>query len=113
MKSPRIGCRCCPPLPAEGPDAGRARQIRAEICVQTGLAERNIRQYLARYRAPEFDGLKPRPRVYQPQETIPESLLEQAILLRREVPSRSISQSIDILEWEGPTEPGQIKRSTL
>jgi hypothetical protein len=33
--------------------------------------------------------------------------------LRRQVPSRSISQIIQILEWEGLAEPGQIKRSTL
>ena len=44
---------------------------------------------------------------------IPEHLLEQAILLRKEVPSRSVSQIIQILEWEGLAEPGQIKRSTL
>ena len=37
----------------------------------------------------------------------------QAILLRREVPGRSVSQIIQILEWEGLAEPGQIKRSTL
>ena len=39
--------------------------------------------------------------------------MEQAILLRREVPGRSVSQIINILEWEGLAEPGQIKRSTL
>jgi hypothetical protein len=40
-------------------------------------------------------------------------LLEQAILLRREVPGRSVAQLIQILEWEGRIKPGQIKRSTL
>ncbi|MCM3763336.1 transposase, partial [Alkalihalobacillus oceani] len=38
---------------------------------------------------------------------------DQAILLRKEVPSRSVAQIIQILEWEGLAEPGQIKRSTL
>jgi len=33
--------------------------------------------------------------------------------LRREVPSRSVAQLIQILEWEGRVIPGQIKRSTL
>ena len=33
--------------------------------------------------------------------------------LRREVPGRSVAQIIEILEWEGLAEPGQIKRSTL
>ena len=40
-------------------------------------------------------------------------ILEQAILLRREVPSRSVNQIIQILEWEGLVEKGQLKRSTL
>nr|WP_245632909.1 DDE-type integrase/transposase/recombinase [Alicyclobacillus kakegawensis] len=100
-------------LLADGLDAGRARQIRAEICAQTGLSERTIRRYLAQYRKEGFEGLKPRPKVYPRPEVIPESLLEQAILLRREVPTRSISQIIQILEWEGHAKPGQIKRSTL
>ncbi|MCL6444654.1 MAG: DDE-type integrase/transposase/recombinase [Alicyclobacillus sp.] len=101
------------PLLAEGLDAGRARQIRAEICAQTGLSERTIRRYLAQYRREGFEGLKPRPKVYQRPESIPETLLEQAIALRREVPTRSVSQIIQVLEWEGHAKPGQIKRSTL
>jgi transposase InsO family protein len=40
-------------------------------------------------------------------------LLNQAILLRREVPTRSVAQIIQILEWEGQAAPGQLKRSTL
>ncbi|WP_303798270.1 helix-turn-helix domain-containing protein [Alicyclobacillus macrosporangiidus] len=98
-------------LLADGLDAGRARQIRAEICAQTGLSERTIRRYLAQYRKEGFEG--PTAKVYQRPDAIPESLLEQAILLRREVPTRSISQIIQILEWEGYAKPGQIKRSTL
>lgn len=39
--------------------------------------------------------------------------MEQAILLRREVPTRSVAQIIQILEWEGLAQPGQLKRSTL
>ena len=100
-------------LLAQGLDAGQARQIRAEICTQTGLSERSLRRYLAKYRQEGFQGLKPRPKVYQRPQAIPEPLLEQAILLRREVPARSISQIIQLLEWEGLAKPGQLKRSTL
>jgi transposase InsO family protein len=46
-------------------------------------------------------------------EAVPAHILEQAILLRREVPKRSVAQIIQILEWEGLVQPGQIKRSTL
>jgi len=44
---------------------------------------------------------------------IPEELIAEAILLRREVPSRSIPQIIEILEMEGRAPPGRLKRTTL
>lgn len=34
-------------------------------------------------------------------------------MLRREVPSRSVAQIIQILEWEGKVQCGELKRSTL
>ena len=101
------------PLLAEGLDAAKVRQLKAQICEQTGLSERTLRRYVAQYRAQGFEGLKPKGKKRQEKEAIPSNLLEQAILLRREVPGRSISQIIQILEWEGKTQPGQLRRSTL
>ena len=101
------------PLLAEGLDPAQARQIKARICQQTGLSERTLRRYLSQYRKEGFGGLKPQGKGWRREEAIPLNILEQAILLRRQVPSRSISQIIQILEWEGLVEPGQIKRSTL
>ena len=102
------------PLLAEGLDSAQARQIRARICEEFGISERTFRRYLTQYRKEGFSGLKPKgSRSYRDSEAIPPEILEQAILLRRQVPSRSISQIIQILEWEGLAEPGQIKRSTL
>ena len=102
------------PLLAEGLDSAQARQIKTRICEQTGISERTLRRYLAQYRTQGFSGLKPNGKKnYQISEAIPVEILEQAILLRRQVPSRSIAQIIQILEWEGLVEPGQIKRSTL
>lgn len=102
------------PLLAEGLDAAKANQIKARIAEQTGLSERTIRRYLARYQADGFLGLRPKGRCRKMnQEAIAPEILEQAILLRREVPSRSVAQLIQILEWEGRIIPGQIKRSTL
>jgi transposase InsO family protein len=61
-----------------------------------------------------FCGLKPKGKGRpQTEEAIPVHVLEQAILLRREVPGRSVAQIIQILEWEGLVQPGEIKRSTL
>jgi len=102
------------PLLADGLDPAKARLMKADICARTGLSERTIRRYLAQYRGDGFQGLFPKGKGRkQGKDAIPAELLDQAILLRREVPSRSVSQIIQILEWEGKAQPGQLKRSTL
>lgn len=102
------------PLLAEGLDNAKAKQIKGNICTQTGLSERTLRRYLEKYRKEGFKGLKPLGKERkQIDEAIPVHILEQAILLRREVPARSVAQIIQILEWEGRIQPGQVKRSTL
>ena len=102
------------PLMAEGLDAGKMRELREGIAKANGLSERTIRRYLAQFREGGFSGLKPQGRSsIRKTDAIPNHFLEQAILLRKEVPTRSVAQIIQILEWEGLAEPGQIKRSTL
>lgn len=102
------------PLLAEGLDAGKAKELKNHICKTSGLSERTIRRYLEQYRNESFEGLRPkRLSGKMKKEAIPSHLLEQAILLRREAPTRSIAQIIQILEWEGLAKPGQLKRSTL
>jgi len=102
------------PLLAEGLDAAQARQIKTSICRQTGISERTLRRYLSHYRTEGFGGHKPKGKGQRRSEdAIPASLMDQAILLRRQVPGRSIAQIIQILEWEGLAQPGQLKRSTL
>lgn len=102
------------PLLAEGLDPAKAKELKAQICEHTGLSERTLRRYLERYRQEGFGGLKPMSKGRQSSEAvIAEPLMDQAILLRREVPGRSVAQIIQILEWEGRIAPGEIKRSTL
>jgi transposase InsO family protein len=102
------------PLMASGLDAAKAAQLKSAICAQSGLSERTLRRYLAQYRKDGFDGLKPRPKGRRPlPDTIPAEVLEEAILLRREVPKRSVRQIIQILEWDEKVTSGKIKRSTL
>lgn len=101
------------PLLADGLDPAKARQLKVAICEQTGLSERTLRRYLAQYRDNGYRGLLPKGKGKQKADAIPPHLLEQAIMLRREVPSRSVSQIIQILEWEGKAQPRQLKRSTL
>lgn len=101
------------PLLADGLDAAKAKQIKSQICETAGLSERTIRRYMAQYRQKGFEGLKPKGKNRQNQEAIPTPLLEEAIWLRREIPTRSVAQIIQILEWEGRAQPKQLKRSTL
>ncbi|NSW92619.1 MAG: transposase [Firmicutes bacterium] len=102
------------PLLAEGLDPAEAKEIKLRICEQTGISERTLRRYMAQYRGAGFAGLKPKGKGQRrTEDAIPPNILEQAILLRRQVPGRSVAQIIQILEWEGLVEPGRIKRSTL
>jgi putative transposase len=102
------------PLLAAGLDVAKMSEIKAAICEQSGLSERTLRRYLAEYREHGFSGLKPKERGRKPEtSTFPAQLLDEAILLRREVPSRSVSQIIQILVWERKAKPGELKRSTL
>lgn len=102
------------PLLAEGLDQAKISQVKDQICQETGLSERTLRRYLAGYRQQGFSGLKPRKRGKRPQAgVISSEVMEEAILLRREVPGRSVRQIIQILEWEKKIEPGNLKRSTL
>lgn len=102
------------PLLDEGLNPSKAMQLRKEISQASGLSDRTIRRYLSRYRAGGYNNLKPRSKEHHGEkEAISRDVLEQAILLRREVPGRSVAQIIQILEWEGLVEPGEIRRSTL
>lgn len=95
-------------------DGAKALKLRMDIARQAGLSERTLRRYLNQYRENGFLGLAPQGKKNGTgTDTIPSEVLNQAILLRREVPTRSVRQIIQILEWEGVVESGTLKRSTL
>lgn len=102
------------PLLTPGLDPAKRSQIIREICSQHEISERSIRRYLQAYEADGFKGLRPQARVYQGKAgSVDDHLVDQAVALRREVPTRSIRQIIRILEMEGLAAEGQIRRSTL
>ncbi len=101
------------PLITPGVDSAMARSLKKTICRESGLSSRTITRYLNSYHQEGFDGLMPRQRISKSPGAISPEVLEEAILLRKQVPERSIAQIIRILEWEGRVTPGQIKRSTL
>lgn len=101
------------PLTDKTLDKDKKQLLKETVCAQTGLSERTIRRYLNEYEAKGFDGLKPQNAGRSGNSVIPEEVIQEAVNLRREVPKRSISEIIRILEWEQTVEPGFLKRSTL
>jgi len=66
------------------------------------------------YQQEGYLGLLPQSKPYQGRKSsVTEEIVDEAVMLRREVPTRSIRQIITILEREGKATPGEIKRSTL
>jgi transposase InsO family protein len=75
---------------------------------------RTLWTWWSAYRRQGLDGLLPHRRADRgtPRTLTPE-LLDAAIALRREVPSRSTATLIDILETQRRVVPGQLRRATL
>ena len=104
------------PLCNEGIDQAKRVQLRKEIASSNDLSYKTIKRYDEAFQAKGFEGLKPRNRLPRDSGNLPKNydeLLQEAIQLRREVPSRSVDKIITILEMENRVAPGILKRSTL
>lgn len=91
-------------------------ELKKQICQKEELSYRTISRYLDAYLAEGFQGLKPKISYHQKESKLPPDfpeLLEEAISLRRECPSRSVNDIIRILELEERVPPGVLCRSTL
>jgi transposase InsO family protein len=97
---------------SEGADKAKIALLRAEACAVAEISRKTLKRWIDRYNHDGFRGLKYAPGASR-IKIIPDELLQEAILLRREVPSRSVPQIIEILELEGKVAPGFLKRSTL
>jgi transposase InsO family protein len=94
-------------------DAAKLVQLKKVACEQHGISWRTLGRWLESYVQNGFAGLKPAERSRNAISSIPEDAINEAIVLRREVPSRSIQQIIEILEMEGRVQEGVLKRTTL
>lgn len=103
--------------PLLDPSLDKAKKIhlRKELAVRNDLSEKTLRRYEAGYLEKGFAGLRPSERSGRasPHSEHFQELMKEAILLKREVPTRSVRQIIFILESEGKAEPGFLKRSTV
>ena len=103
------------PLLDETLDDAQRIKLRREIAEQNGISDKSVKRYYDSYLSGGFNGLRPAERTGC-TSSLPENfreLLQDAIQLKREVPTRSVKQIIFILEGEGKAEPGVLKRSTL
>ena len=94
-------------------DAALLGLLKKEACEQNGIHRKTFERWLCAYLTHGFEGLKPAGREGRAPGAIPDEIVDEAILLRREVPSRSVPQIIEILEMEGRASPGLLKRTTL
>ena len=104
------------PLLADDLDPAKRSQLREQISENTGISERTLYRYEAAWRREGFTGLRPMNRKMRRSQNLPDNfdeILEQAIQLKKEVPTRSVAKIILILEMEGWVTPGVLKRSTL
>ena len=104
------------PLVGDGLDKGRRSDLMREISERSGVSGRTLRRYIAAWREGGFDGLKPRQGWERPDSSLGGGfgdVVDAAVGLRRESPSRSVADIIRILELEGAVAPGSVARSTL
>lgn len=96
------------PLLDESLDEAKYIQLRRKQAEKYNLSDKTVRRYVNAYRQNGFEGLKPRARHYYQKGNLPDNykeLVQEAIQLRREVPSRSVEKIILILEMEKRVAP--------
>jgi transposase InsO family protein len=104
------------PLLSDGLDKGRRYDLTHEIANQNGISERTLRRYVSAWKDGGFEALKPKQGWERPDNRLGanfDSIVQAAIGLRRESPSRSVADIIKILELEEAIAPGSVARSTL
>jgi len=97
-------------------DPARMVELKKKISEAHECSYRSISRYLQAYQREGFGGLKPKTGYKRNQDLQVENfseILEEAIILRRECPTRSINDIIRILEHEERIKPGSLQRSTL
>ena len=103
------------PLLEDGLDPQRIIELKKELSEKYKVSYRTITRYLEAYRSNGFNGLKPVTGGTR-ESTLPDhypEIVEKAIVLRRECPTRSVADIIRILELEGVVSSGSLSRSTL
>jgi len=104
------------PLVQSGLDKGRRSDLMYEISARGGISERTLKRYIDAWEAGGFEALKPKRGWERTDSSLGdnfERIVDAAVELRRESPSRSVADIIKILELEEAIVPGSVARSTL
>jgi len=108
--------RMITPLMDESLDSSQIVELKKKISEKNNLSYRSVSRYLEAYQKDGFAGLRPKTGYKRNQSTLPDNfpdVVEHAIILRRECPTRSVTDIIRILELEEIIKPGTVHRSTL
>jgi len=98
----------------EDMDAFERRRLRARIMESSGMSARSLRRYIQIYKRYGCKSLADKPRSDKGQpRSIREEIVEEAVKLRQELPTRSIRRIMQILEGEKLIKPGEISRTSL
>jgi putative transposase len=104
------------PLLDDSLDPRSIVELKKKLAEQHELSYRTISRYYDAYLKEGFEGLKPKQITNRKNNLLPENfpeIVDVAIELRRECPSRSVRDIIRIMELEDIIPPGSISRSTL
>ena len=100
-----------------GLDASLFCAKKNELAAHFGVSYRTISRWYKKYQMDGFLGLVPKATAAKnPVAALPEDfpdIVQAAIALRKECPTRSVKNIIQILELEGRIAPGTVSRSTL
>lgn len=101
------------PLLSETLSTADRVDLQKRIATESGLSYRTIGRYVEGFKKEKLLGLVASTKTRDDLKTISDDVIAQAIILRRELPSRSIEDIIFILTSEGFVARDEIKRSTL
>jgi len=102
------------PLLNEELDAFERRRLRAKILESSGLSGRTLRRHIQHYKEKGYKGLANAARSDKGRlRKVPGEVVDEAVKLRQELPSRSVRRIIEILEGEKLIKPGSVSRTSL
>jgi len=94
--------------------ARRERILERQRLLGQPISERTLRRYVQLYREQGLKGLEPKERNDRGAvRGLSREVLDEAKVLKAELPQRSVRRIIEILEVEGKVEPGSVSASTL